>query len=105
MRKFQLRFTGDYLDQNGNVAYGDIGRAALSKCAWIEIGFLSDQKPEGESYWDRLYSLEIKASSPSGCEWNHHLQALGEGFRIRPRRRRRSGRDRTRRRRLRQDRP
>ncbi len=60
MRKFQLRFTGDYLDRNGDVAYGDIGRAALGRCPWIEIGFLFDQKPDDESYWDRLYSLEIK---------------------------------------------
>jgi phosphoglycerate dehydrogenase-like enzyme len=25
------------------------------------MGFLTDQKPDGEAYWDRLYSLEIKA--------------------------------------------
>lgn len=61
MRKFQLRFTGDYLDQNGTVAYGDIGRSALGKFPWIEMDFLLDQKPDGEAYWDRLYSLEVKA--------------------------------------------
>ncbi len=67
MRKFKLRFTGDYPDENGEVAYGDIGRAALAQCPWVEIGFLSDQKPDGESYWDRLYSLEIEPHHVTGA--------------------------------------
>ncbi len=66
MLTFRLRYTGDYLDQNGEVAYGDIGRSALAKYPWIETGFLTDQKPCDESYWDRLYSLEIQPHHVAG---------------------------------------
>ncbi len=62
MPAFKLFFTGDYLDETGAVKYGDIGLDALEKSGFIEPGFLLDQKPipGDSSYWDRLYSIEIK---------------------------------------------
>jgi phosphoglycerate dehydrogenase-like enzyme len=65
MQNFRLLYTGDYLDKDGRVAYGDIGLDALERHPWIECGFLMDQKPDGEDYWERLYSLEVKP---------HHLR-------------------------------
>jgi phosphoglycerate dehydrogenase-like enzyme len=62
MPPFKLFFTGDYLDETGAVKYGDIGLDSLASSGYVETGFLWDQKPApGDStYWDRLYSLEIK---------------------------------------------
>jgi phosphoglycerate dehydrogenase-like enzyme len=62
MPPFKLFFTGDYLDETGAVKYGDIGLDALASSGYVETGFLWDQKPApGDStYWDRLYSLQIK---------------------------------------------
>jgi phosphoglycerate dehydrogenase-like enzyme len=62
MQPFKLFFTGDYLDESGEVKSGDIGLDALAASGYIETGFLRDQQPQpgDDTYWDRLYSLEIK---------------------------------------------
>jgi len=62
MKTFTVRYTGDYLNEAGEVLYGDISEALLQSVAYVRCGFLTDQKPQaGEpDYWDRLYSLEIK---------------------------------------------
>jgi phosphoglycerate dehydrogenase-like enzyme len=62
MHPFRLFFTGDYLDESGAVSYGDIGLDQLHAAAYIETGFLLDQKPQPgqQAYWKDLYSLEIK---------------------------------------------
>jgi phosphoglycerate dehydrogenase-like enzyme len=61
MRAFKLFFTGDYLDPAGAVSVGDIGLETLAATDYIETEFLRDQqpKPGDETYWDRLYKLEI----------------------------------------------
>lgn len=61
MRVFNLFFTGDYLDENGHTKR-DIGLDILTQSGYVKTGFLLDQKPiPGDStYWDRLYSLEMK---------------------------------------------
>lgn len=61
MPVFKLMYTGDYLDENGIVKYGDIGIEQLTKCRYIETGFLTDQSPAAgdKTYWDRLYSLQV----------------------------------------------
>jgi phosphoglycerate dehydrogenase-like enzyme len=58
---FRLCFTGDYLDEQGNPIFGDLGLESLLQSGFIETCFLEDQKPvPGDSrYWERLYSLEI----------------------------------------------
>lgn len=62
MKTFTVRYTGDYLNEDGEVLYGDIGQNLLQSYAHVRCGFLTDQKPQvGETgYWDRLYSLEIE---------------------------------------------
>jgi len=61
VRTFKVFYTGDYLDQNGDVARHDIGLDQLDNVPFIQTGFLTDLKPQPNdpSYWDRLYSLEI----------------------------------------------
>ena len=63
MRPFKVLFTGDYLDEAGEMRGQDIGVETLNATRFIETGFLLDQKPiAGDStYWDRLYSLKISA--------------------------------------------
>jgi len=60
MTVFKLFFTGDFLDEKGEVRR-DIGLSALAKTGYIETGFLRDQRPTpgDNNYWDRLYSLEV----------------------------------------------
>ncbi len=61
MHLFRIDFTGDHLDQNGNVAACDLGIDALEETGFIKTGFLLDQKPDpgDANYWERFYSLEI----------------------------------------------
>ncbi len=61
MRLFKVFFTGDYLDEAGNVCGRDIGLDSLHATGFIETGFLLDQAPGGAdaSSPNRLYSLEI----------------------------------------------
>lgn len=63
MRTFNLLYTGDYLDETGEVAYGDIGLELFEKLPYLQYGFIHDQAPAmgDQSYWNRLYSLEIEA--------------------------------------------
>lgn len=62
MRTFQIRLTGDYLDADGRVAYGDIGLDVLDHVPNVKAEFLLDLKPDPNdpTYVGRLYSLEIK---------------------------------------------
>jgi phosphoglycerate dehydrogenase-like enzyme len=61
MPVFKLFFTGDYLDELGDVKVGDIGLEALAASGFVETSFLTDQqpKPGDATYWAKLYSLEI----------------------------------------------
>ncbi len=62
MRTFNLLYTGDYLDESGEVAYGDIGLGLYENLPHMEYDFIRDQAPPaGDStYWGRLYSLQIE---------------------------------------------
>ena len=62
MRIFDIRYTGDYLDENGAVGIGDdIALDLYDGKPFVSQDFLRDQspKPGDASYRDRLYSLEI----------------------------------------------
>jgi len=69
MPVFKVFYTGDYLDQNGNVVRNDIGLDLLENVPFIETGFLTDQgpQPNDSTYWDRLYSLEITPQHVAGA--------------------------------------
>jgi phosphoglycerate dehydrogenase-like enzyme len=64
MRPFKVLFTGDTIDEAGKLRSEDLGIAEMEASGLIETGFLLDQapKPGDQSYWERLYSLEITAN-------------------------------------------
>jgi phosphoglycerate dehydrogenase-like enzyme len=61
MRVFRVALTGDFLDESGAVAYGDIGLDRLASQPEIRPHFVTDlaPRPNDPAYWSRLYSLEI----------------------------------------------
>jgi phosphoglycerate dehydrogenase-like enzyme len=67
-RHFQIALTGDFLDQKGALAYGDIGLRLLDGQPGISFHFLTDQAPRADdsTYWRQLYSLELKTEHIKG---------------------------------------
>jgi phosphoglycerate dehydrogenase-like enzyme len=61
LRDFRIAFTGDFLDESGAVAYGDIGLDRLASHPLLHWCFITDMgpKPSDPGYWSRLYSLEV----------------------------------------------
>jgi phosphoglycerate dehydrogenase-like enzyme len=62
MVPFRLALTGDFLNEAGASAYGDIGLQRLASLPCIQHHFLLDQAPRpGDSgYWQRFYSLAVQ---------------------------------------------
>jgi phosphoglycerate dehydrogenase-like enzyme len=60
---FQIALTGDFLDERGEVAYGDIRLPLLDASPEVSYHFLRDQAPVANDpdYWPRLYSLSVTA--------------------------------------------
>lgn len=58
---FRLALTGDFLNETGASAYGDIGLTLLDEVPWIRYHFLAEHAPRKQdpAYWSRLYSLEV----------------------------------------------
>lgn len=63
MRNFRIAITGDFLNQAGQSAYGDVGLSILRKEPGIEFHFLLDQSPRGDdpAYWERFYSMQVRS--------------------------------------------
>lgn len=63
MRAFRVALTGDFLNERGQSAYGDLGLAALEQAGHVAVQFLTRQSPTlgDTSYWNRFYSLEMTA--------------------------------------------
>ncbi|MEZ4667460.1 MAG: NAD(P)-dependent oxidoreductase [Anaerolineae bacterium] len=61
MQIFRLAITGDFLDEHGNSAYGDLGYGAIEACPFIAHHFIMDHAPRANdpSYWNNLYSMEL----------------------------------------------
>jgi phosphoglycerate dehydrogenase-like enzyme len=61
MIPFTVNYTGDYLDERGNLTVPDIALDLYSGKPFLSPGFLTEQSPQpGDvTYWDRLYSLEV----------------------------------------------
>ena len=62
MRTFNLKFSGDYLNEKGEVATGYFGEDIFAKAPFIKHEFLLDQSPvtQGAAFWDKLYSLKME---------------------------------------------
>jgi phosphoglycerate dehydrogenase-like enzyme len=63
MRPFRIAITGDFLNGEGESAYGDLGFGAMDACPYIQYHYIMEHAPQRQdpTYWDRLYSLEVKA--------------------------------------------
>ena len=61
MRVFRVALTGDFLDETGAVAYGDIGLDRLASQPFVRSHFMTElaPRPDDPGYWSRLYSLEV----------------------------------------------
>jgi phosphoglycerate dehydrogenase-like enzyme len=60
MKIFRIALSGDYLDEDGGQAYGDLGWAAWDAAPYIRYRFLDEQSPRHDpSYWQHFYSLQM----------------------------------------------
>ncbi|MCC2670737.1 MAG: Hydroxypyruvate reductase, partial [Armatimonadetes bacterium] len=68
MHPFRVAYTGDFLNEQGSVAYGDIRLSLLDAAPGIEYRFLEGHcpPPDDPTYWSRLYSLEVTAAEIQG---------------------------------------
>jgi phosphoglycerate dehydrogenase-like enzyme len=70
LRDFRIAFTGDFLDESGVVAYGDIGLDRLASRPSLRWHFITDLGPKSSDpgYWARLYSLEVTPEDIRGVD-------------------------------------
>jgi phosphoglycerate dehydrogenase-like enzyme len=61
MRLFRVGLTGDFLDETGTSAYGDLSLALLESQPYLDYHFLMDHAPRrgDPGYWQRFYSLQV----------------------------------------------
>jgi phosphoglycerate dehydrogenase-like enzyme len=58
---FRVALTGDFLDESGQPAYGDLGLPLWKDAPSIRYHFLRDQAPRDDAgYWRNLYSMEVE---------------------------------------------
>jgi phosphoglycerate dehydrogenase-like enzyme len=70
MKTFRIALSGDYLDEEGKSAYGDLGWSAWDAWPFVRYRFLTEQAPRrgDPTYWQRLYSMEITAEQLAGID-------------------------------------
>lgn len=70
MRLFRVALTGDFLDEDGRSAYGDVGLGLLGSCPYLRHHFLHDQapRPGDPTYWQRFYSLTVTPEHIAGVD-------------------------------------
>lgn len=58
---FHVALTGDFLNEDGVSAYGDIGLSLLDESPHVAYHFLTELSPRRDDpgYWSRFYSLEV----------------------------------------------
>jgi phosphoglycerate dehydrogenase-like enzyme len=67
---FRIGITGDFLNEAGQSAYGDVSLALLEGRPNVAYHFLRDHapRPNDPTYWQRLYSLEVTPEQIAGCD-------------------------------------
>ena len=60
MRTFELRFSGDMLNEQGEPANGYFGAGHLQTAPFVQLRVPAEQAPHDPSYWDRLYSMQME---------------------------------------------
>src|SRR5438552_5999954 len=59
----RIAYTGDFLNEQGEHAYGENSLNLLASCPYVRYHFLKDlaPQPNDATYWQRFYSLEVTA--------------------------------------------
>ncbi len=60
MRVFEVRLSGDMLDERHQPANGYFGQDIYESAPYVHYAFLEDQAPNDPGYWDRLYSMQME---------------------------------------------
>jgi phosphoglycerate dehydrogenase-like enzyme len=70
VRIFRVALTGDFLDEEGGSAYGDIGLGLLEGLPYLRHHFLTDFAPRrgDPSYWQRFYAMALTAEHIAGID-------------------------------------
>ncbi len=70
MRTFRIAFTGDFLNEAGHSAYGDISLSLLESKPFIRYHFIQEQAPPANDpdYWERIYSMEVTPEQIAGID-------------------------------------
>jgi phosphoglycerate dehydrogenase-like enzyme len=70
VRPFRLAFTGDFLNEEGQTAYGDMSLSLLDSKPYIQYRFLKEHTPKknDSSIRERFYSLEVTAEQIAGID-------------------------------------
>jgi phosphoglycerate dehydrogenase-like enzyme len=70
MRTFRIALTGDFLNEQGVPAYGDLSLGLWESELYVRHHFLKDHspKPKDPSYWSRLYSMEVTPKDIAGVD-------------------------------------
>src|SRR5262249_11462881 len=68
VQTFSVALTGDFLNEDGVSAYGDISLGLLEDDPRISYHFLTEQRPRRDDpgYWQRFYSLGVKPEHLAG---------------------------------------
>jgi phosphoglycerate dehydrogenase-like enzyme len=62
VKVFRIGFSGDFLNEEGRSAYGDIGLSRLDGLPHVQYRFLAEHVPRSDpGYWERFYSMEVTA--------------------------------------------
>jgi phosphoglycerate dehydrogenase-like enzyme len=70
VRTFRVAYTGDFLDEDGRSAYGDLGLSLLEARPYLKLRFLEWQAPRRDDpeTWKRFYSLEVAPEDLAGAD-------------------------------------
>jgi len=68
VRKFRIALTGDFLNEQGASAYGDLSWSLWNDKPYIQYHFLKEQSPRAGDplYWSQLYSMHITPEQIDG---------------------------------------
>lgn len=67
---FRVAITGDFLNEQGQPAYGDNGYSLLSSTPYIAVRFIDQQTPRAgdADYWQRFYSMAVAPDQVRDCD-------------------------------------
>jgi phosphoglycerate dehydrogenase-like enzyme len=70
MRTFRIALTGDFLNEQGVSAYGDLSLSLWKDRPYVQYRFLKEQSPQAHdpSYRTRLYSQEVTPDQIDGID-------------------------------------